>query len=279
MARNRSARTSPDRPAALRQANRGQQSRRRSNPVAAEGSQRAAVAHRQQSHVYSHENCRHGDGELAMFGPYWPLPESAQFQGKTQTGISDDSEYTSEPSNPGSHRASREVLSSTTARCALWRGPKAVHFQAAQSNSVFTATLQLEMFRLDYFGCKPSANFLRFPYCQSVGDSPSIHCESRPAGLVMAGHRYLNQCRMNGSSTRTRIRCATLRHAEMPKGSRRAPNVYRRVHSRPRHTAGWVGLIDCSSRINSSGCHSEAARRSREEPALIRTRHPLLHPC
>src|SRR5580704_16716197 len=38
---------------------------------------------------------------------------------------------------------------------------------------------------------------------------------------------------MNGDSTRTRIRCATLRHAEMPKGSRRVPNVYRRVHSRP----------------------------------------------
>jgi hypothetical protein len=34
-----------------------------------------------------------------------------------------------------------------------------------------------------------------------------------------------------------------LRHAEMPKGSRRAPNVYRRVHSRPRHTAQWVGLF------------------------------------
>jgi len=34
-----------------------------------------------------------------------------------------------------------------------------------------------------------------------------------------------------------------LRHAQMPKGSRRAPNVYRRVHSRPRHTAQWVGLI------------------------------------
>jgi len=33
-----------------------------------------------------------------------------------------------------------------------------------------------------------------------------------------------------------------LRHAQMPKGSRRAPNVYRRVHSRPRHTAQWVGL-------------------------------------
>ena len=47
---------------------------------------------------------------------------------------------------------------------------------------------------------------------------------------------------MNGSSTRTRIRCAMLRHAEMPKGSRRAPNVYRRVHSRPRHTAQWVGF-------------------------------------
>jgi len=29
----------------------------------------------------------------------------------------------------------------------------------------------------------------------------------------------------------------------MPKGSRRAPNVYRRVHSRPRHTAQWVGLF------------------------------------
>jgi len=34
-----------------------------------------------------------------------------------------------------------------------------------------------------------------------------------------------------------------LRHAQMPKGSRRAPNVYRRVHSRPRHTAQWVGFI------------------------------------
>jgi hypothetical protein len=73
-------------------------------------------------------------------------------------------------------------------------------------------------------------------------DLPSIRIESRPARLVMAGHRYLNQCRMNGCSTRTRIRCATLRHAQMPKGSRRAPNVYRRVHSRPRHTAQWVGL-------------------------------------
>ena len=35
---------------------------------------------------------------------------------------------------------------------------------------------------------------------------PSIQTESRPAALVMAGNRYLNQCRMNGSSTRTRIR-------------------------------------------------------------------------
>jgi hypothetical protein len=33
-----------------------------------------------------------------------------------------------------------------------------------------------------------------------------------------------------------------LRHAEMPKGSRRVPNVYLTVHSRPRHTAEWVGL-------------------------------------
>jgi hypothetical protein len=48
---------------------------------------------------------------------------------------------------------------------------------------------------------------------------------------------------MNGSSTRTRIRCAMLRHAQMPKGSRRAPNVYRRVHSRPRHTALRVGFV------------------------------------
>ena len=40
----------------------------------------------------------------------------------------------------------------------------------------------------------------------TVPNFPSIQIESRPAALVMAGNRYLNQCRMNGSSTRTRIR-------------------------------------------------------------------------
>ena len=53
---------------------------------------------------------------------------------------------------------------------------------------------------------------------------------------------------MNGGLTRIRIRCATLRHAEMPKGSRRAPNVYRRVHSRPvtRHS----GSAFCSPAVS-----------------------------
>lgn len=46
-----------------------------------------------------------------------------------------------------------------------------------------------------------------------------------------------------------------LRHAQMPKGSRRAPNVYRRVHSRPRHTAQWVGLFFVTSLfVMSSAC-------------------------
>jgi hypothetical protein len=45
-----------------------------------------------------------------------------------------------------------------------------------------------------------------------------------------------------------------LRHAQMPKGSRRAPNVYRRVHSRPRHTAQWVGLFEFRS--EKSECRS-----------------------
>src|SRR5262249_18220416 len=89
---------------------------------------------------------------------------------------------------------------------------------------------------------KPLANFLPWYSCQTAATSPSIRFVSRPAELVMAGHRFLNQCRMNGGSTRTRIRCAMLRHAEMPKGSRRVPNVYRRVHSRPR-AHGPVGRL------------------------------------
>ena len=107
---------------------------------------------------------------------------------------------------------------------------------------------------------KPSANFFALPLAN--GESPSILTESRPAGLVMAGNRFLNQCRMNGSSTRTRIRCAALRHAEMPKGSRRAPNVYRRVHSRPRHTAQWVGLIKRSLYLAWPACPAGLPRRS-----------------
>src|SRR4029077_11026504 len=51
-------------------------------------------------------------------------------------------------------------------------------------------------------------------------DVPSIHIESRPARLVMAGNRYLNQCRMNGSSTRTRIRGGVPRHSGRPKRCR-----------------------------------------------------------
>src|SRR5260370_21146575 len=47
---------------------------------------------------------------------------------------------------------------------------------------------------------------------------------------------------MNGDSTRTRIRCATLRHAEMPKGSRRVPNVYPRFILGPSH--GTVGRLE-----------------------------------
>jgi hypothetical protein len=50
-----------------------------------------------------------------------------------------------------------------------------------------------------------------------------------------------------------------LRHAEMPKGSRRAPNVYRRVHSRPRHTAQWVGLFFRNHHVGTAaiGCPVE----------------------
>ena len=41
---------------------------------------------------------------------------------------------------------------------------------------------------------KPIANFLGPPYCQRGDVYPSILTESRPAGLVMAGYRFLNQC-------------------------------------------------------------------------------------
>jgi hypothetical protein len=44
-------------------------------------------------------------------------------------------------------------------------------------------------------------------------------------GVGDGGNRFLNQCRMNGDSTRKKIRCATFRHAEKPKGSRRVPTV------------------------------------------------------
>jgi hypothetical protein len=54
---------------------------------------------------------------------------------------------------------------------------------------------------------------------------------------------FLNQYRMNGGLTRIKIRCAMLRHAETPKGSRQAPIVYRRVHSSAHHTAGAGRLL------------------------------------
>jgi len=47
---------------------------------------------------------------------------------------------------------------------------------------------------------------------------------------------------MNGGLTRIKIRCAMLRHAETPKGSRQVPIVYRRVHSRPTTRQARVGF-------------------------------------
>jgi hypothetical protein len=60
----------------------------------------------------------------------------------------------------------------------------------------FSGTLQLHAF------CQLFASVL----LPTAFYFPSIHIEGRPARLVMAGNRYLNQCRMNGSSTRTKIR-------------------------------------------------------------------------
>ena len=51
-----------------------------------------------------------------------------------------------------------------------------------------------DVFRLTKVAGKPIANFLRSAYCQRGDVYPSILTESRPAGLVMAGHRFLNQC-------------------------------------------------------------------------------------
>jgi hypothetical protein len=54
-----------------------------------------------------------------------------------------------------------------------------------------------------------------------------------------------------------------LRHAEMPKGSRRVPNVYLTVHSRPRHTAEWVGLNNLALTIHMDVISSRSAGAAR----------------
>lgn len=73
-----------------------------------------------------------------------------------------------------------------------------------------------------------STNYLCKTPCAVAGFSLSIRNESRPARLVMCGHRFLNQCLNERGLTRNLIWCAMLRHAERPKGSRRVPYVYRR---------------------------------------------------
>src|SRR6185503_14353215 len=54
---------------------------------------------------------------------------------------------------------------------------------------------------------------------------------------------------MNGGPTRTRIRCAMLRHAETPKGSRGVPKRRETVHSRPvtRHRGSACFAVGRSS--------------------------------
>jgi hypothetical protein len=55
-------------------------------------------------------------------------------------------------------------------------------------------SLALLNFPLTKVAGKLIAIFLRSTYCQCGEVYPSILTESRPAGLVMAGHRFLNQC-------------------------------------------------------------------------------------
>jgi hypothetical protein len=70
---------------------------------------------------------------------------------------------------------------------------------------------------------------------------PSIK-HGKPACYVSDGStRFLNQCRMNGDSTRITILCAMFRQAEMPNGSRRVPTVKTGSFSAC-HTATWVGF-------------------------------------
>src|ERR1700682_3931955 len=46
---------------------------------------------------------------------------------------------------------------------------------------------------------------------------PSIEAERPTYKVGDGGNRFLNQCRMNGDSTRKKIRCAMFRHAERPR--------------------------------------------------------------
>jgi hypothetical protein len=93
-----------------------------------------------------------------------------------------------------------------------------------------------------------STNYLLNTPCAAAGFSLSIRNESRPARLVMCGHRFLNQCLNERGLTRNLIWCAMLRHAERPKGSRRVPYVYRRFilgpFTRSRGSA-FSTLLDC----------------------------------
>src|SRR5260370_8067038 len=54
---------------------------------------------------------------------------------------------------------------------------------------------------------------------------PSIKTEKPTYKVGDGGNRFLNQFRMNGDSTRKKIRCAMFRHAERPNGSRRVPTL------------------------------------------------------
>src|SRR3979411_1937658 len=70
---------------------------------------------------------------------------------------------------------------------------------------------------------KLPANYFAFSSCESAPGFLASNLKSRSYKVGDGGNRFLNQCRMNGDSTRKKIRCAMFRHAERPNGSRRVP--------------------------------------------------------
>ncbi len=82
------------------------------------------------------------------------------------------------------------------------------------------------------------------PLLSILGDLPSIKSE-KPACKVGDGGNLIFEPTPNemGWPYSTSIRCATFRHAEMPKGLRGAPTLLGKVHLTAHHTAPRVGFL------------------------------------